>query len=110
MCLPSCSTLVQHLDLSCTVVCQLLPELQQLGVTICFKIDVQLRHCKNPTAEELMWILLYADDISLVCDTNEKLNEAVTFVDATFRTAIMLPSTWLEVVSQLNYVGSISTS
>ena len=37
-----------------TVGRQLLPCLQQLGVIICFKIDGQLRHCKNPTWEELM--------------------------------------------------------
>ena len=36
-------------------------------------------HCTNVT----MWILLYADDISLVCDTAEKL-KAVTIMDATF--------------------------
>ena len=41
-----------------TVVRQLLPYLQRLGVTTCFKIDGQFRHCKNPTEEELMWILL----------------------------------------------------
>ena len=66
------------------VIRQLLPELQQLGVTICFKIDGQLRHCKNPADEELMWILLYADDISLTCDTAEKLREAGNVMDATF--------------------------
>ncbi len=31
-----------------------------------------------------MWILLYADDISLACDTAEKLSEAVTTMDAIF--------------------------
>ena len=36
------------------VICQLLPHLQRLGVTKCFKTDGQLRHCKNPTEEELM--------------------------------------------------------
>ena len=30
------------------------------------------------------WILLYVDDISLVCDSAEKLREAVTVMDATF--------------------------
>jgi len=41
-------------------------------------------HCKNPTEEVLMWILLYADDISLACDTAEKLRAAVITMDATF--------------------------
>ena len=31
-----------------------------------------------------MWILLHADDISLACDTTEKLREAVITMDATF--------------------------
>ena len=61
-----------------------LPHLQRLGVTICFKIDGQLRHCQTPTEEELMWILLYAEDISLICDSAEKLREAVTVMDTTF--------------------------
>ena len=38
----------------------------------------------NSTEEELMWILLYADDTSLICDTAEKLREAVTVMDVTF--------------------------
>jgi len=42
-----------------SVIRQLLPQLQRLGVT------------KNPIEEVLMWILLYADDISLACDTAE---------------------------------------
>ncbi len=35
------------------------------------KIDGQLMHSRNPDSEELMWILLYADDIvtiSKVCE------------------------------------------
>ena len=31
-----------------------------------------------------MWILLYADDISLACDTAEKLREAVNTMNAIF--------------------------
>ena len=31
-----------------------------------------------------MWILLYVDDISLICDSAEKLREAVTVMDTTF--------------------------
>jgi len=37
-----------------SVIRQLLPQLQRLGVTICYKIDGQLTHCKNPTEEVLM--------------------------------------------------------
>ena len=59
-----------------TVIRQLLPELQLVVITIWYKIDGQLMHCKNLTEEVLTWILLYADDISLVCDSAEKLREA----------------------------------
>ena len=55
--LRGCTSAKQDLP-GLAVVCQLLPYLQQLGVTIFFKIDGQLRHCKNPTEEELMRILL----------------------------------------------------
>ena len=50
-----------------TIVRQLLPQLRKLRVKIAYKIDGQLMHSRNPDAEELMWILLYAHDISLVC-------------------------------------------
>jgi len=49
-----------------------------------YKIDGQLMHSRNPDAEELMWILMFADDISLVCDDIESLGAAVTLMDATF--------------------------
>ncbi len=67
-----------------SVIRQLLPQLQRNGVTICYKIDGELMRCKNPTEEVLMWVLLYANDISLACDTAEKLREAVITMDATF--------------------------
>ena len=47
-------------------------------------IDGQLMHCLNPTEEVLMWIPLYVDDISLACDTAEKLREAVITMHTTF--------------------------
>ena len=31
-----------------------------------------------------MWILLYADDISLVCDNTDHLRTAVSLMDSTF--------------------------
>ena len=66
-----------------TVVRQLLPQLRQLGVSIVYKIDGQLMHSRKPTHEELMWILMYADDISLVCDDVDNLRTAVTLMDTT---------------------------
>ena len=83
-----------------------------------------------------MWILLYADDISLACDTADKLKEAVTTMDATFLrwgltistkktkvlvvgrnaaaqaadSVITLRGDPLEVVSHFKYLGSVFTS
>ena len=80
--------------------------------------------------EELMWIILYADDISCVCDGAEELRTAVATVDATFlrwgltistdktkmmvagrdsalRAVITLRGAALEVVSQFKYLGRI---
>ena len=64
-----------------------------------------------------MWILQYVDDISLACDTAEKLRVAVTAVDATYvgRNAaaqaadivIPLRGVQLEVVSDLKDLGSV---
>ena len=119
-----------------SVICQLLPQLQQLGDTICYKIDGQLMHCKKPAEEVLIWILMYADDISLACDTAEKLRVAVTTMDATFlrwgltistknnkvlvvgrnaaaqaaESVITLRGDQLEVVSQFEYLGSVFNS
>ncbi|KAA6413601.1 MAG: hypothetical protein FRX49_13739 [Trebouxia sp. A1-2] len=66
-----------------SIICQLLPQLPQLGVTICYKIDGHLMHCKKPTEEVLMCVRMYAENISLACDTIEKLRVAVTTMDAT---------------------------
>ena len=118
-----------------TIVRQLLPQLRELGVTISYKIDGQIMHSRNPTEEELLWILLYADDISLVCDDVVNLRTAVTLMDTTFlqwgltistqktkvlvvgRDAkdkaadvhIVIRGDKLEVVSSFKYLGSIFT-
>ena len=83
-----------------------------------------------------MWILLYADDIYLICDSAEKLREAVTVMDAIFlrwrltistkKTKVLvvdrndtdqaadlvitLRGHQLEVVSHFKYLGSVFTS
>lgn len=83
----------------------------QLGITTCFKIDSELRHCKNVTEEELMWVLLYADDISLVYNTAETLREAGTVVAAQpADPVIILRGTQRQVVAQFDYLGSVFTS
>lgn len=93
-------------------------------------------HSRNPDAEELMWILLYADVISLVCDDIESLRAAVTLMDATSvqwgltistkktkvlvvgkdaaeqppHAVITIRGEVLEVVSQFKYLGNMLTS
>ena len=116
---------------------QLLPQLQRLGVTICYKIDGQLMHCKKPTGEVLMWILLYPDDSYWACDTAEKLRvchhygchisaledfstistkkSKVLVVGRNFAaqaadSVITLRGDQLDVVSHFKYLGSVFTS
>ena len=93
-------------------------------------------HSRDPTEEELMWILLYADDISLVCNNIESLRTAVTLLDDTFgkwgltlstkKTKVLIVgrnaeslsahadiNIWgdkLEVVSSFKYLGCLFTS
>ena len=112
---------------------QLLPQLRKLGVKIAYKIDGHLMHSRKPDAEELMWILLYADAISLLCDDIESLRAAVALMDATFvqwgltistkktkvlvlgkdvaeqspNAVITIKGKVLEVVSQFKHLGSL---
>ncbi len=81
-----------------------------------------------------MWIVMYADDISLACDTAEKLRVPATTMDDTFlrwglristkktkvvgrnaaaqaaESVITLRGEQLEVVSQFKYLGSVFNS
>ena len=101
----------------------------------CYYMLQNRRHGKNPTEEELMWILLYVDDSSLVFHSAEKLREAIAVMDATVLrwgltistkknkmlvvgrndaaqaadSVIMLHGDQLKVVSQFEYLGSIFT-
>lgn len=49
-----------------TVVKQLLPQLRQLGVTICYKFDGQLMRRGKLSEEELMWLLLMTALLSVM--------------------------------------------
>ena len=64
-----------------TNVKQVLPWLRQLGVKIAYKLNGQPMPSRHPDAEELMWILLHADGISLVCDDTGSLTAADTLMD-----------------------------
>ncbi|BDA48371.1 Protein FAM91A1 [Coccomyxa sp. Obi] len=49
-----------------------------------FMQDMQNRECKNPTASNMSWIFMYADDIALVAETQEALQEALAIIDRVF--------------------------
>jgi len=51
-----------------TVVRQLLPIISKYGVKISYSVDGHLTECSNSSYEELMWILMYANDIAIICD------------------------------------------
>ena len=67
-----------------TLMCTVVRQLQKLGVTLAYRFDGQSMQSRNPTHEELMWILLYALDISLACDNIDHLRTAVSLMDSTF--------------------------
>ena len=50
-----------------TAVWALLPVLSSLGVRISYKIDRQLRECRNPTHDDLVWILMYNNNNKHTC-------------------------------------------
>ena len=115
-----------------TIVQQLLPQLQAMGASIWYSLDGQLTEARHPTHEQLLWILLYADDAVLMCRTAEQLQAAVLATDIAFTQwglTISVPKTkvltlgrngpdasaldircqgqTLEVVDQFKYLGSM---
>ena len=63
---------------------QLEPLLQRSGVTLQFRIDGDLKTVRRPTHSELMWILLYADDIALIAEDMASLKSSVQLIDKVF--------------------------
>lgn len=78
-----------------TVVRQLLRKLQKLGLTIRYKMDGQLMHCKNLIEEALMWILLYANDNFSVCDTLRSLGKLPHVCLGAYYQYKNIPKCWL---------------
>lgn len=98
--------------------------------------ELQQQQKATPTREELIWILMYADDIALVTEDADSLRVALDLPDSTFsewgltvcsaktkllvvgRDAdaqaahlnITLRSDRLEVVFKFKYLGSMTTS
>ena len=118
-----------------TVVRSLEPLLRQEGTMFTYKIDGQLRHSKTRDLQEIVWILMYADDIALILEEDEKLEAVMQAVDSSFsawglemsikKTKVMplLPGVWpvhdgrhvslqrgnVDFVSQFKYLGSMSS-
>ena len=67
-----------------TVICQLEPLLRKPGVSISFRVNGDLKQYSKPTDEELLWILLYADDITLITESVEKLETSLDLLDTAF--------------------------
>ena len=117
-----------------TVVRCLQPKLMQSGVRFMYRMDGHLRECKGRTLEEIAWVLMYADDIALVTETEQQMQSALEAVDQVFtqwgleinakktqvmplgkladsqKPSIMLERGQIESVEEFKYLGSINAS
>ena len=115
---------------------QLQPFLQQAGVGIQYRINGDLKQVLKPTSEQLMWILMYADDIALISGDAASLKAAIGLLDTVFsdwgltvstaktkllvigrdaqtqaaNLSIQVHGDTLEVVHKFKYLGSIFMS
>ena len=64
-----------------TVIRQLQPLLQKSGS---FRMNGDLQQYSKPTDEELLWILLYADDIALITESVDKPKTSLDLLDTAF--------------------------
>ena len=67
-----------------TVVRQLQPFLQQAGVGIQYRINGDFKQVLKPTSEQLMWIIMYADDIAFISGDVASLKAAIGLLDTVF--------------------------
>ena len=44
-----------------------------------YKLDGNLRECKNPKQTLMTWLIMYADDIALITDTKEQMQQELAF-------------------------------
>ena len=90
-----------------------------MGVKWAYKIDGNLREVKNPSVEGNTWILMYADDVALVTESEETMRAAMNIVHETFRKwgqfnnephlgdAMMLGPTEIEIVENFKSNSSL---
>ena len=57
----------------------------QLGIKWAYKIDGNLRDVINPSLEGISWILMYADDIALITESEDTMRAAIYIVHEAFR-------------------------
>ncbi len=69
------------------VIRDVMPTIKSLGISFRYTINGALheRGLKILGEEDLLWILLYADDIALMSDDPEELQDMVTALDSAFR-------------------------
>ncbi len=80
------SPMLLNLYMDC-VIRDVMPTFKSLGITLRYTINGALHELDSTILgeEELLWILLYADDIALLSDDPEKLRDMVTALDLAFR-------------------------
>jgi hypothetical protein len=69
------------------VIRDVMPIIKSLGITFRYTINGALYELDSKILgeEELLWILLYVDDIALLSDDPGKLRDMVTALDLAFR-------------------------
>lgn len=75
------------------VVRQLLPVLQRTCLGVSYNSNGQLQQTFNPNHEQLLWILMYADDFALVTEAADSLRIAVELLDSIFSDWVLTVST-----------------
>jgi hypothetical protein len=68
-----------------TIARQILRVVQSVGVKVLYKIDGQINISKFPDLQMILWLLMYADDITLICVSEADLRSALSSVYTTFQ-------------------------
>lgn len=75
-----------------TALREVLPKLELTGVRVSFSIGGERCDTRNLSGQLLLWILLYADDIALIADSEQSLQSAVSELDAALQSWQLLIS------------------
>jgi hypothetical protein len=80
------SPMLFNLYMDC-VIRDVMPIIKSLGIAFRYTINGALHEKDHKTLgeEDLLWILLYADDIALMSDDPDKLRDMVTALDSAFQ-------------------------